>query len=96
MGMSGRVCKTKQTSDIRDTVLEVAEDCSDPKIKSEAKSLANKRQSFALIMSIVIWYDILFSVNTFNKTFQLRVMHLDAALLQLNRLIDFMQKYTVT
>lgn len=35
-----------QSSDIKDALLKVSEDCSDPKIKSEAKSLANEMQSF--------------------------------------------------
>ncbi len=75
-----------QTSDIRDALLEVAEDYSNPKIKSEAKSPANDLQSFEFIMSIVIRYDILFAVNTVSKTPQSRDMQLDVALLQLNGL----------
>lgn len=85
-----------QTSDIRDALLEVAEGCSDPKVKSETMSLANEIQSFEFLMSMVIWYDILFAVNTVSKTLQSKDMQLDVALSQLNGLIDFMQKYRDT
>lgn len=74
----------------------MSENCSDPKIKTEAKSLANEMQSFEFIMSMVIWYDILFAVNTVSKTLQSKDMQLDVALSQLDGLIDFMQKYRDT
>ena len=47
-------------------------------------------------MSMVIWYDILFAVNTISKTLQSKDMQLDLALSQLDGLIDFMQKYRDT
>lgn len=61
--MSHRECKSNSLS-IRDALLEVAEDCSDPKITSETMSLANVMQNFEFIMSMVIRYDILFAMNT--------------------------------
>lgn len=45
---------------------------------------------------MVIWYDILFAVNTVSKTLQSKDMQLDVALSQLDGLIDFMQKYRDT
>lgn len=74
----------------------MSEDCRDPKIKSEAKSLADEMQTFEFIISLVIWYDILFAVNTVSETLQSKDMQFAVALLQLDGLIDFMQKYRDT
>ncbi|KAK0152965.1 Zinc finger MYM-type protein 1 [Merluccius polli] len=82
-----------QTSDIVDALLEVGAESKDPKTKSEANSLANETQDFELILSTVIWYDVLFAVNTVSKTLQSSDMQLDVALAQLDGLIDFIEKY---
>lgn len=39
-------------------------------LKWKANSLENEMQSFEVIMSVAIWYDILFAVNTSIKTLQ--------------------------
>lgn len=82
-----------QTSEIIDALLDVSTESNDPKIKSEAMSLANEMQSFEFILSVVIWYDILFAINTVSNTLQSSDMQLDVALSQLKGLMVHMQKY---
>ena len=54
----------QQLPDLREALLEVAEKDNDAKIQSEAKSLANNELGgFEFLVSIVIWYQILYMVN---------------------------------
>lgn len=58
-----------QLNDIREALLTVADETRDPKVRSEAESLANNDLgNFEFILAMVVWYDILFAVNTVSKT----------------------------
>lgn len=82
-----------QTSEVIDALLDVSAQSNDAKIKSESMSLANEMQTFEFILSLVMWYDILFAVNTVSKTLQSSDMQLDVALSQLNGLLNYMKRY---
>jgi hypothetical protein len=57
-----------QTLQIRKALLQLAKTSEDPKTKSEANCLATyEMESFEFLLSMIIWYDILFAVNTVSK-----------------------------
>jgi hypothetical protein len=77
-----------QTPQIRDALLQLAID--DPKTKSEANYLATyEMESFEFLLSMTIWYDILFTINTVNKNLQSKDMHIDIVIDQLQCLISY-------
>jgi hypothetical protein len=45
---------------------------------------------------MVIWYDILFAVNSVSKTLQSKETQLDVALTQIIGLVNFLRKYRET
>mgnify|MGYP000874449329 FL=1 len=57
-----------QLSEIREALLQVAESDKDSSTQSEAQSLAeNELGGFDFLVSIIIWYEILFIVNLISK-----------------------------
>uniref|UniRef100_A0A7N0ZY98 DUF4371 domain-containing protein n=1 Tax=Kalanchoe fedtschenkoi TaxID=63787 RepID=A0A7N0ZY98_KALFE len=59
-----------QIGEVRETLLQVSENDNNSKIKSEAKSLAdNELGDFKFIVAIMIWYDVLSSVNVLLKSY---------------------------
>ncbi|KAI3737329.1 hypothetical protein L2E82_27327 [Cichorium intybus] len=88
---------TLQVSDIREALLEVAEKDNDVKIQSEAKSLAtNELGEFEFLVSIVIWYQILYMVNLVSKKLQSKDMLLDVAINEVNMLIEYFKDFRET
>jgi hypothetical protein len=68
-------------SDIREALLQVAETDKDPMTSSIAKSLAeNELGDFEFLISIVIWYEILSSINLISKQLQSKDMLIDIEL----------------
>ncbi|XP_058726408.1 uncharacterized protein LOC131597749 [Vicia villosa] len=64
-----------QMSDFREALLEVSEKDLDSKIRSEAKSLAtNELGDFEFLMAIIIWFEILSTINVVSKLLQSRDM----------------------
>ncbi len=57
-----------QTPQIKNALLQLAKTSEDPKIKSEANYLETYEiESFEFLLSMTIWYDILFAVNIVSK-----------------------------
>jgi hypothetical protein len=57
-----------QAPHIRDALLKLAKTSEDHKTKSEANCLATYEiESFEFLLSMTIWYDILFAVNIVSK-----------------------------
>ena len=50
-------------------------------------------ESFEFLLSMTIWYDILFAVNTVSKKLQSKDMHIDVAIDQLQGLISYFKNY---
>jgi hypothetical protein len=72
---------TNPLSNIREALLEVGDNDNDLKIQSEAKSLARTEiGDFEFIVSIVIWYQILSTVNIASKKLQGENMLIDVAM----------------
>jgi hypothetical protein len=86
-----------QTPQIRDTLLQLAKTSDDPKIKSKVNCLATyEMKSFEFLLSMIIWYDILFAVNTVSKKLQSKDMHSDVDIDQLEDLISYFKTYKET
>jgi hypothetical protein len=83
-----------QTPQIRNALLQLAKTSEDHKTKSEANCLATYEiESFEFLLSMTIWYDILFAVNTVSKNLQSKDMHIDVAIDQLQGLISYFKNY---
>jgi hypothetical protein len=83
-----------QTPQIREALLQLVKTSEDPKTKSEANCLTTyEMENFEFLLSITIWYDILFVVNTVSKKLQLKDMHIDIAIDQLECLISYFKTY---
>ena len=69
----------------------------DSKTRSEANSLAKYEfGDFEFLLSLTIWYEVLFAVNSVSKILQSKDMHIDVAINQLKTLIDFFKNYRET
>ena len=78
-----------QAPKIRDALLELAKSSDqDSKIRSEANSLAKYEfGDFEFLLSLTIWYEVLFAVNSASKILQSKDMHIDVAIVSLKVLI---------
>ena len=87
-----------QAPKIRDALLELVESSDqDSKTRSEANSLAKYEfEDFKFLLSLTIWYEVLFAVNSASKILQSKDMHIDVAINQLKTLIDFFKNYRET
>ncbi|KAL5581805.1 hypothetical protein UlMin_014247 [Ulmus minor] len=85
---------TFQASKIRDALLELAKVSEDPKIKSESECLAiYELENFEFLLGMIIWYDILFTINAVSKNLQHEDTHIEIAMDQLKGLISFFERY---
>ncbi|KAL6530683.1 hypothetical protein OROGR_014543 [Orobanche gracilis] len=83
-----------QMLDIREALLQVAENEYDSKIRSEANSLAKyELGDFEFLISIIIWFDILCVVNLVSKHLQSSDTLIDVAIEKIKRLISFFERY---
>jgi hypothetical protein len=83
-----------QTPQIRDALMEVGR-CSTnyPKGLSDAQGLVTALENFEFLCGMVIWHDILFSINMVNKKLQSKIVCMDAALEQIKGVILYFKKY---
>ena len=82
-----------QTSQIRLGLLQLYKSCDDAKSKSEAESLASSLESFEFLLSLVVWYEILFAINMVSKKFQSKSMCIDTTTKELEDVMLFFEKY---
>ncbi|XP_022845344.1 uncharacterized protein LOC111368345 [Olea europaea var. sylvestris] len=79
---------------IREALLNLAKSNEDPKVKSEAESLAtHELQNFEFLLGIVIWYRLLHAVNIVSKFLQTESMNIDHAINLLQGLVLFFEDY---
>ena len=63
-------------------------------MKSEVKCLAPyELENFEFLLGMVIWYDLLFSVDSMSKNLQKEDTHIDTAIDQLKGIIYFFENY---
>ncbi|XP_042380126.1 52 kDa repressor of the inhibitor of the protein kinase-like [Zingiber officinale] len=87
----------EQTAQIRDVLLDLTNDTEDPKTKSEAESLAlYELEKFEFLLGVIIWYKLLFAINTVSKFLQSENMDIDAAIKLLQGIIIFLEEYRET
>jgi hypothetical protein len=65
----------------------------DPKGVSDAQGLVIALENFELLCSLVIWHDILFSINLVSKKLQYKSVCMDTALEQIEGVISYFKKY---
>ncbi|XP_010436243.1 PREDICTED: zinc finger MYM-type protein 1-like [Camelina sativa] len=82
-----------QAPQVRSALLELYESCDDAMTKSDAKSLVMAFDNFEFILGMVIWYDILFAINSVSKSLQSKSVCIDSALKQLEGVVLFFEKY---
>jgi hypothetical protein len=86
-----------QCANIREALLQASESDNDPLTSSEAKGLANNELGeYEFLVSIIIWYDILYAVNLVSKELQLKDMLIDVAIEKVQGLISFFNQYRET
>jgi hypothetical protein len=69
-------------------LLQLAKARKDPKTRSEANCLTTYViESFEFLLSMAIWYDILFAVNTTSKNLQSKDMYIDVVIDKLKCLV---------
>ena len=79
-----------QIPQIRDVLLKLGEINDNLKIKSEVDCLETyDLENFEFLLSMTIWYDILFVVNSISKNLQSKDMGMNVAIKQLKGLISF-------
>ncbi|XP_073152714.1 uncharacterized protein [Henckelia pumila] len=90
---SVRVIKS-QVGQIREALLKVAYLTDDARLSGDARLLAtNELSSFEFLLSLVIWYDILYNINSVSKSLQSESMHIGVAVKQLKELVSFFENY---
>ena len=82
-----------QIPQIRDVLLKLGEINDNLKIKSEVDCLETyDLENFEFLLSMTIWYDILFVINSISKKLQSKDMDMDVAIKQLKGLISFFKE----
>ena len=65
----------------------------DPAAVSDAQSLVSTLENFEFILGMVIWHNILFSINMVSKKLQSKIICMDDTLKQIEGIISYFQKY---
>ncbi|KAL6205827.1 hypothetical protein ACLB2K_023079 [Fragaria x ananassa] len=83
-----------QAPEIREALLDLAENETDSSIKSQATCLAeDELGKYEFIVGMVIWYHILAKVNIVSKKLQSENMRIDVAMDSVHALIAFFKEY---
>jgi hypothetical protein len=85
-----------QTPQIR-SALKALEEMSaldnDPSTVSDCQSLVSALENFEFLVGLVIWHDILFSINKVSKKLQSKIVSIDATLKHIEGVITYFKKY---
>ncbi|GKD77048.1 zinc finger MYM-type protein 1-like protein [Tanacetum coccineum] len=83
-----------QLSQIKEALKKLAKVSDDAKLCRDALSLVNGEfSSFEFVLSLVIWYDILYRINLVSKKLQSNDMLIDVAIKNLEGLISYFKNY---
>ena len=79
-----------QTAQVRSALKELEKaSTDDPATVSDAQSFFKALGKFETLVGMVIWHDILFSVNMVSKKLQEKIVCIDATLKHIERVIEF-------
>ena len=81
-----------QTAAVYNALVEVSENANDPNAKTEATGLAKQLKTLQFLVTLVIWYDLLFQMNMISKLMQSKDMQFDIALECIKSVNDFIKK----
>uniref|UniRef100_A0A7N0RHC1 Uncharacterized protein n=1 Tax=Kalanchoe fedtschenkoi TaxID=63787 RepID=A0A7N0RHC1_KALFE len=84
-----------QAPQLRIALSELYDICDDAKSKSEADCLVNMLETFEFLLGMVIWYDILFVINSVSKILQSSSMCVGNAIQQLESMMSFFENYRI-
>ncbi|PWZ23497.1 Zinc finger MYM-type protein 1 [Zea mays] len=83
-----------QAKELRSALFELSHASDvEPKDKSDAKSLFDALGNFEFLLGMVIWHDILYSVNKVSKKLQSPDMCIDSALNQIQGMVQYFEAY---
>lgn len=83
-----------QTEQIYNALIKLSEvENIDAGTRHEAVSLADQLTDFKFLISIVVWYDILFQVNLVSKSMQAKAMDLINGYNMLKSVLEFIKNY---
>ncbi|PWZ16974.1 Cycloeucalenol cycloisomerase [Zea mays] len=83
-----------QAKELRSTLFELSHASDiEPKDKSDAKSSFDALGNFEFLLGMVIWHDILYSVNKVSKKLQSPDMCIDSALNQIQGMVQYFEAY---
>uniref|UniRef100_A0A453M7X0 TTF-type domain-containing protein n=1 Tax=Aegilops tauschii subsp. strangulata TaxID=200361 RepID=A0A453M7X0_AEGTS len=85
-----------QTSQVRSALKELektAREDNDPATVSDAQSLFKALGKFETLVGMIIWHDILFSINMVSKMLQEKMVCIDATLKHIDGVKSYFQKY---
>ena len=74
----------------------MADITNNPKSRAEAMSLANTLTSFIILVTLVIWYDLLVQVNVDSKLMQQKGMQLYVTVTILKKTMQFLREFRDT
>ena len=81
-----------QLEDVADC-LEALSDIGDPALYSECRSLRREILSYEFIISLIVWYDILFKINIISKLWQKVNMDLSTAMKHFEGFLTWISEY---
>ncbi|TYJ38080.1 hypothetical protein E1A91_A05G418500v1 [Gossypium mustelinum] len=82
-----------QTLQIRLALLELYESCDYAKSKSEVESLINALRSFEFLLGMIIWYEILFTINMVSNKLQSKSICIGTTIKKLEGILSYFEKY---
>lgn len=87
-----------QICDVHDALVTLANETekSDVTTSHEAITLAEQLKDFGFIVSLIVWYEILFQVNVVNKSLQSKNVDLGKSIKMLENCCNFLEEYRKT
>ncbi|XP_040278430.1 52 kDa repressor of the inhibitor of the protein kinase-like [Bufo bufo] len=82
-----------QYVEIHDALLDLEENLDDHTLASEARSLSAMMEDFSFIVTLIIWYDLLFQVHIVSKSMQSRDMEITRCNNLLQNCTAFVKKF---